>query len=262
VDFGVDIPNFDKPTPLKYDGDAYLIEQWKNVVLSLMKNTPTKEIVLAIAKQPKFHDAISKVRNISAYLESVRKIINEPWFYGFMARDVAHGFLSEEEVGTFLFRCSDTKPFSFAMEYRSDDKNITAMLIRSQADGFILDQEHHVYQESFKNLSDVIESWKIRLRIPFKSDVPSTLGFYGTLDSDKAQQLLTGGAKGTYIVRFSSQPHAYAVSYVSDKGDIAKSMIIYENKQYYLKGTNDKRSTIQEILKLHSNVFVKPHIMK
>jgi hypothetical protein len=48
------------------------------------------------------------------------------------------------------------------MEYRSDDKSITAMLIRSQADGFILDQDHHVFQESFKNLREVIDSWKTR----------------------------------------------------------------------------------------------------
>jgi len=48
------------------------------------------------------------------------------------------------------------------LEYRSDDKSITAMLIRSQADGFILDQEHHVFQETFKTLSDVIDGWKVR----------------------------------------------------------------------------------------------------
>jgi hypothetical protein len=54
------------------------------------------------------------------------------------------------------------------------------------------------------------------LRIPFKSDVPKTPGFYGTMDADKAQQYLVGSPKGTYILRFSSQPHAYAVSYVGD----------------------------------------------
>jgi len=77
-EFGVDIPNLEKPTPLKYDNDAYLIEHWRNVISSLQKNEPTKDIITKVAKQSKFYEALSKVRNVVAYLESVRKIVHEP----------------------------------------------------------------------------------------------------------------------------------------------------------------------------------------
>jgi len=56
----------------------------------------------------------------------------------------------------------------------------------------------------------------LRLRFPFLSDVPRTPGFYGTIDAEKATQYLTGSPKGTYLLRFSSQPNAYAISYIAD----------------------------------------------
>jgi len=39
-------------------------------------------------------------------------------------------------------------------------------------------------------------------------------------------------------------------------------MIIFENKLYNLKGTNEKRSTIQDVIKANSNAFIKPYVMK
>jgi hypothetical protein len=84
------------------------------------------------------------------------------------------------------------------------------------------------------------------------------------LDADNAQQLLVGAPRGTYIIRFSSQPHAYAVSYVSDnQGTILKAMIVNEeDKSYVLKGATQHHPSLAMVIKSNSASFLRPYVMK
>jgi len=264
IDFGVNIPENNTAKPVIYDYDDKVIKQWKKLFFDLYKNRKTKDIEIDCQNDQAFWKAISKLGDVSKYIDSIRKFINEKWFFGFLPRDVSQNFLSQEEIGTWLIRASETKPFGFVLEYRSDEKSITAMLVRSHPNGFILDQEHHASEMSFETIPEVIESWGgERLKKPFTSEIPKMPGFYGQFNGEEAQKFLTGAAVGTYIIRFSSQPGCYAISYIDTARNNTKSMIQSKKQsgliKYWIDGTQEKFDSLPSLIKGNVKSFSTPY---
>lgn len=65
-------------------------------------------------------------------------------------------------------------------------------------------------------------------RKPFASDIPFQSWFEGDVGGTEAQELLLGQKPGTFLVRFSSQVGAYAVSVVDVDMNITHSLIQHE----------------------------------
>jgi len=83
-------------------------------------------------------------------------------------------------------------------------------------------------QENFSSLHEIVDFYSIFLQIPFNSEVPFEPWFEGDYSSPEAQEALSGHKAATFIVRFSSQVGAYAVSFVTRDGQITHSLIEHE----------------------------------
>lgn len=167
----------------------------------------------------------------------------------------ARRFLRDEELGTYLVRCSSSKPFSFVLEFVSDVTATTAVLIRSSRGGFIPVTADN--PQEYPDMNSLLRSFK-QLNMPFASPIPKMPWFHGDLDGNQAFEVLKAKPPGTFLLRFSSQAGAYALQYKRADGEVE---IITLRKDlngpgYTVTGSNKYYYSIEELIAANSRVLI------
>lgn len=160
------------------------------------------------------------------------------------------------------------------MEFVSDNTSTTAVLIRSSTNGFIpVTSENPI---EFLDIKSLLKSYKSHLSQPFSSAIPKMPWFHPDVDGDEAYDILKTKPKGTFILRFSSQPGTFAVSYKSspsqiDKITIKRMKLVAGGFHYQIVGVsstisngnlnqaqlgNRIYSSIEELLIANNNLFL------
>ncbi len=154
-----------------------------------------------------------------------------PEFKGNMSRDEANRLLAGHPPGTYLFRVSPTQPDAIVLSVLRDNGDVNHVLLqlrpynaREDGGGYAIVLENGAV---FLALADVRRAFAHIARIPIHKALAmmppspsfsSLPGFSPTLTSASATNLLTGRPFGEYVMRNSSIPGAFAISYSSPTG--------------------------------------------
>lgn len=253
----------------KYDHDEEMMDVWQKFIAAMehevwlnrvAKRKSDNKIASIVSSSPELSEAMNEFGRIEEYLDRIREIVAAKFFYGFLSNIEARRFLQDESIGTFLVRCSLSKPFSFVLEYVSDSTSTTALLIRSYKDGFVLISQ----MKFFPNLSQILSAPYFQgvLIRPFLSTIPKLPWFYGEINGEEAQELLNGKDKGTFLLRFSSQPQSFTISYVNHTNEITKAVVVKnKNGTFSLRGEQRFFKSIEDLVTAHSHLFIHylPH---
>ncbi|KYQ89723.1 SH2 domain-containing protein [Tieghemostelium lacteum] len=87
----------------------------------------------------------------------------------------------------------------------------------------------------------------------------SIKGFMGDVSSKNASQYLLGKKSGDYLIRFSSEPGCFAISYINKNNELVHSKIIYKQGQGYIHyGGNTHYITLDDLIKTtHKTLSLK-----
>jgi len=162
-------------------------------------------------------------------VENVKNVTQALWFGGYVSSTEAKRFLECEPDGTYLMRFSSSKPGAFVLDFSRVGSHgvhrIQSVLITWDEQGFrIKEGEQMKYFPTLQNLVDFYTRWKW-LKTPFDSTVIHATWFHGDMDSEEASTLLQDHPPGTFLVRFSSTPGCFAISYVDSYGTVKKDLL-------------------------------------
>jgi hypothetical protein len=136
-----------------------------------------------------------------------------------------------------LYGPMETNPISYLNDQDDDEdmenevpvmnqrfiKTVSSVLIESVGVGFKL--KENFGDKLFKSIHEVLYHYKNVLVRPLVSSLTNENWFYGAISADEAEDILSGQAPGTFLIRFSSQPGCFAASFVDGFGNICKSLI-------------------------------------
>lgn len=136
----------------------------------------------------------------------------EKWFHGYMSREESTKMLEPFPKGTFLVRFSASQPGAVALSRVVEQGNIEHTKLESTSEGFALKTPQGI--QYFKTISDIVKHNKEILNYPFEDKIMQFPAFYGDVTTEEVANFLEQEPNGTYLVRFSSHPCAFTVSYV------------------------------------------------
>jgi len=176
--------------------------------------------------------------------------------------------LRDQPVGCFLIRFSSSQPGSFALAFSTVNANSEKVpchiLINScKPLGFQVQEQENQEARNFENLYELVDFYSVFLQLPFSVDLPFESWFEGDFSAAETQEVLAGHKPGTFLVRFSSQVGAFAVSFVGTDGQISHSLIEHEgvpNNGYRI--FNDGQplifNTLREVVKFYGDALKFP----
>jgi len=181
----------------------------------------------------KFSEFLKGFGEVQDAVKNVRNIMSAKWCYGFLSRNEVDLLLRDQEVGTFLIRFSSSQPGSFALAFsvtgNNGEKTVVHILITScGTQGFQVQEQQNQSTRTFQNVHEIVDYYSIFLQYPFQSEIPFESWFEGDYSGNEAVEALTGQAPGTFMVRFSSQPGCYAISFVTVDGSVTHSLVEHE----------------------------------
>eukprot|EP01132_Coremiostelium_polycephalum_P001514 gene1514-1906_t len=155
-----------------------------------------------------------------------------------------HNFLGKEEIPWRQFYTSFCSSFNIACTV--DDVRIKCLKLLLVP----IDSENVSIEEFGKLLSwfgPLTSGIELLERV---YSICSLKGFLGEASSKNVSQFLAGKKTGTYIIRFSSDPGCYALSYLNKNKEISHSKVIYRPGQGYIHfGGNTHYHTLDELIK-------------
>jgi hypothetical protein len=192
--------------------DSSLLPLWKSWIKIVSKDQHEEELKQLCDSSPKLATLLQNLGPETVPL--LKTIVSANFFYGFLEAQESKKFLQVEEIGTFLLRFSGSQPFCMVIDYVSAQDSVNSVLIRSAFNGIEIDKK------VFPTVTEAVEHYKQWLVKPFTSDLPRSSCFHGSIDAEKAKELLNGKPQGTFLLRFSSMPGCYAWSYVAENGTL------------------------------------------
>jgi len=218
--------------------------------------------------QHKFSEFLKGFGPVQDCIKNIKNILSARWFYGFLSRTEIDLLLRDQPVGCFLIRFSSSQPGSFALAFSTVNANGEKVpchiLINScKPLGFQVQEQENQDARTFQNLYELVDFYSVFLQLPFSSDLPFESWFEGDFSAAETQEVLAGHKPGTFLVRFSSQVGAFAVSFVGVDGQISHSLIEHEgvaNNGY--KIVNDGQplffGTLKEVVSYYGDALKFP----
>ncbi|PRP84015.1 hypothetical protein PROFUN_08612 [Planoprotostelium fungivorum] len=156
-------------------------------------------------------------------LTNINDLFSKRWFYGYMTQREAEELLSHEP-SSFLVRfdLSRCDCVVISSNVTGSVKHYAVSFVSSQRRVAVWSEEEGRVVERESIGQFVTES---NLGRPYISGIPRMRCFYGDVSTVEAGLLLAGKPMGTYILRFSSKPGFYAVSYIDSTGVIQHRLI-------------------------------------
>ncbi|PRP84011.1 hypothetical protein PROFUN_08608 [Planoprotostelium fungivorum] len=166
---------------------------------------------------------------LSQCLSNMNELLSKRWFYGYMTQREAEELLSDEPssflVRFDLSRCDCVVISSnvtgsvkhYAVSFVSGQRRVA---VWSEEEGRVVERESIGQFVTESNLGR-----------PYISDIPIMRYFCGDVQSSEAALLLAGKPEGTYLVRFSSSPGFFTVSFVDKIHTSAQHRLIRKNTQ-------------------------------
>jgi hypothetical protein len=212
------------------------------VLQNILDNSRT-----GFVSQYKFNEFLKAFGPLERCLRNVNELLSQTWFHGFLTSKESEMLLDPAPKGTFLLRFSKSTTGSFALAFKSRDgsgpQTMSHIVITSALPaGFKIREGNSTYK-LFDSLVAIIKHYSFVLKIAFASRITEQPWFQGDLNSSETEELLLGGAPGTYLVRFSSvRPGALALSFVLPNRTVrharicnttgAESRFFIENEQH------------------------------
>jgi len=218
--------------------------------------------------QHKFSEFLKGFGPVQDCIKNVKNILSAKWFYGFLSRNEIDLLLRDQPVGSFLIRFSSSQPGSFALAFSTlnstGEKVPCHILINScKPLGFQVQEQENQDARTFQNLYELVDFYSVFLQLAFQSGLPFESWFEGDFSSQETQEVLHGHKPGTFLVRFSSQVGAFAVSFVGVDGSISHSLIEHEgviNNGYRI--VNDGQpltfGTLKEVVQYYGDALKFP----
>jgi hypothetical protein len=184
------------------------------VLQNILDNSRT-----GFVSQYKFNEFLKAFGPLERCLRNVNELLSQTWFHGFLTSKESEMLLDPAPRGTFLLRFSKSTTGSFALAFKARDgsgpQTMSHIMITSALPaGFKIREGNSTYK-LFDSLVAIIKHYSFVLKIAFASRITEQPWFQGDLNSSETEELLLGGAPGTYLVRFSSvRPGALALSFV------------------------------------------------
>ncbi|PRP84014.1 hypothetical protein PROFUN_08611 [Planoprotostelium fungivorum] len=165
----------------------------------------------------RFVPMISTFGPFSQCLHNVNDLFSKHWFYGYMTQREAEELLSDEP-SSFLVRfdLSRSDCVVISSNVTGSVKHYAVSFVSSQRRVAVWSEEEGRVVERESIGQFVTES---NLGRPYISDIPRMKGFCGDVQTADAGFVLAGKCDGTYLLRLSSKPGFYAVSYVINNGE-------------------------------------------
>ncbi|KAF2073209.1 hypothetical protein CYY_005491 [Polysphondylium violaceum] len=158
----------------------------------------------------------------------------------------AHHFLGKEEVGWNQFYPAFCSSFAIDMRVHSGDsltvKCLRLLLVPIDSESVSLEQFGKIL--SWFGPLNGGEEFMDRV-----NSICSIKGFLGEASSKNVAQYLAGKKSGTYIIRFSSEPGCYAISYLSKTKEITHTKVVKQPQGYKHFGGNTFYPSIDELIK-------------
>eukprot|EP01090_Pellita_catalonica_P001561 TRINITY_DN11325_c0_g1_i2.p1 TRINITY_DN11325_c0_g1~~TRINITY_DN11325_c0_g1_i2.p1 ORF type:complete len:476 (+),score=67.83 TRINITY_DN11325_c0_g1_i2:34-1461(+) len=190
----------------------------------------------------KFKDLLKGFGPFGCLIQNIRCVFASAWFHGFLTREEGTKLLlsAPPSPGLFLVRFSSTQTGSFAlMRLKRGVHEVESILIQSRFPDFGLALEFQrgddVMTRQFSNLGCVIESFAHCLLHPLRCDFIHEPWFVGDISADEASEDLRGREIGTFLVRFSSQPGYFTLSFIKKDGRIQHSRIFQESASTFVE---------------------------
>jgi serine/threonine protein kinase len=147
----------------------------------------------------------------------IRSVVCEPWFNFFLTKAEAEKLLEPFAPFTFLVRFTDFSPDAFSINYLTDNGRVVNIQVVAGEENTFAVKEGQNYR-MFPSVPDIVSFYSKFLQKPLPDKVGNRPWFFGEMSHDDAIDSLIGEEPGTFVVRFSRQPFAWAVSYVDTDG--------------------------------------------
>lgn len=150
-------------------------------------------------------------------LARIRSVVCEPWFNFFLTKAEAEKLLEPFAPFTFLVRFTDFSPDQFSVNYLTDNGRVVNIAVVAGDGNTFAVKEGQNYR-MFPSIPDIVSFYGKFLQKPLPDKVGNRPWFFGEMSHDDAIDSLIGEEPGTFVVRFSRQQFAWAVSYVDTDG--------------------------------------------
>lgn len=191
-----------------------LTEKQKRIFISLID--PDRRGVVNIHRFAQFLGVYGPIK---LSLQNFTKILNEPWFYGFVSEQDSKRLLETEHPGAFLLRFGSSSLGDLAADYVAIGPKgpvIKSMKVQLSAQGFsVVDAPVARVYSTFDQFQQAHEQ---SLASPFRTDIVRQQFFHGELNNKETEEIMHGAPEGSYLARFSSATKALIVSWIAEGG--------------------------------------------
>ncbi|KAL6077470.1 hypothetical protein QOT17_002344 [Balamuthia mandrillaris] len=199
-------------------------------------------------------------------VDNTRKILQEPWFHGWLSRTETDLLLGSEKAGTFLVRFSESSPGDFTVGFIMKDKDhkldVRQILITTDENEelrFKVKQPDRSFKH-FASLHDVVAAYKRFLRRPYLSHLLQYEWFHGDLTSSETEELFANQKEGTFLLRFGRRS-PYASSFVGQGGVVCHTSIMITTDGFYQPVGEERRfSSLEELVRSYPSVLRVPYL--
>eukprot|EP01112_Ceratiomyxa_fruticulosa_P021921 TRINITY_DN7880_c0_g1_i1.p1 TRINITY_DN7880_c0_g1~~TRINITY_DN7880_c0_g1_i1.p1 ORF type:complete len:841 (+),score=148.47 TRINITY_DN7880_c0_g1_i1:819-3341(+) len=147
------------------------------------------------------------------------------YFHGYVSLGDAELLLKGKAPGTYLLHIADPNPFRLCLQYVSPASTIMYEMIPCFSMNLVSPLE---IKRIFPNCSN-----------PYSQEISWDGSFFGSINYEDTQELLTGQRTGTYLIRLSqSTPGSFVIGYVSGEGKVHQVKVDWQGSQFSMNNKN------------------------